>query len=172
MRAPQAQAPARSVQCGCEKRRHGRRTLPGWHKSRRWRYGDHDALTRERGEFEWHGQADRAIADDRGKQRTRDRQRKPKLDPVMPLPERMPQAEPPAVDAREMRKPLQTAACEGAKAPRLPHARAPPNTQATARTVEYVRRRNAACSQRPNEAVEKVSSRRHSAVNQTGYQVS
>ncbi len=40
----EAQAPARSVQCKTEKRRHGLRTLPGWHKSRRWRHGVHKAL--------------------------------------------------------------------------------------------------------------------------------
>jgi hypothetical protein len=121
-----AQAPARKAHCESEKRSHRRRKLHRLHKSRRWRYGDHGGLTKERGEFGRHRQADRAIADDRRKQPARDRQSKPKPGPVMRLRTPRPQPELQAVNADKERKPPPTAARLGTKARHLPYARATP----------------------------------------------
>ena len=136
------QAPARTTHGDGEKRSHRHRKLHRLRKSRRWRYGDHGALTKKRGERKRHGQPDRATADGREPQRNSCCQGTPKLATAKRVEPLAPQKDRPKPSERKEREPPPHAPRAATKARRDTHSPAPPQASATARTANNESPRN------------------------------
>lgn len=138
-------APARTAHSEGEERSHRRRKLHPLNESQCWRYGNHGALTKKRGERGRHGRRDRATADGRRQKRSRDCQGKPKLAAAIRVQALAPQQDRPTLNESREREPPPHAPRAATKAQRDAHSPAPPQATATARTASNESARNDTC---------------------------